>query len=148
MAVHFCFPTQGKIMIKSMPQTLTLPMPAIVEATIPHNGLNYLRPELVLDFITISPTPLLFVTPVALLFSSLGVVNDVPLRRIPVAVSGRVIYPICTQELPELRGKLIINSASRKLKFLESMVVHPDKFAPSTSQVIGLALEFTVQQPE
>lgn len=135
-------------MIKSMPQTLTLPMPAIHEATIPHKGLNYLRPELVLDFITISPTPLLFVTPIAVLFSSLGVVDQVPMRRIPVAVSGRVVYPICTQELPELRGKLIINSASRKLKFLENQVVSPDKFAPSTTQVIGLALEFTVQQPE
>ncbi|MGL4726367.1 MAG: dTDP-glucose pyrophosphorylase [Scandinavium sp.] len=135
-------------MIKTPPQTLTLPMPAIDEATIPHQGLNYLRPELVLDFITISPSPLLFVTPVAVLFASLGVVNHVPLRQIPVAVSGRVIYPICTQELPELRGKLIINTASRKLKFLENQVVSPDKFAPTTTQVIGLALEFTVQQPE
>ncbi|MRS15665.1 dTDP-glucose pyrophosphorylase [Enterobacteriaceae bacterium RIT691] len=135
-------------MIKSMPQTLTLPMPEIHEATILHHGIHYLRPEVVLDFITISPTPLLFVTPIAVLFSSLGVVDQVPMRRIPVAVTGRVVYPICTQELPELRGKLIINSASRKLKFLENQVVSPDKFAPSTTQVIGLALEFTVQQPE
>lgn len=134
-------------MINTMPQTLTIPMPAIKEVTLTHNGLNYLRPEVVLDFVSISPNALLFVTPVAVLFASLGVVGHVPLRRIPVAVSGRVTYPICTQALPELRGKLIINSASRKLKFLESLVVKPDMFAPSTTQVIGLAMEFTVQQP-
>lgn len=135
-------------MIKSLPMTLTLPMPAINEVTIPHQGLNYLRPEVVLDFISVSPGPLLFVTPVAVLFSSLGVVGHVPLRRIPVAVSGRVVYPICTQILPEMRGKLIVNTASRKLKFLENQMVKPDEYAPSTSQVIGLALEFTFQQPE
>lgn len=135
-------------MIKSLPSTLTLPMPAIHEVTIPHQGLNYLRPEVVLDFISISPGSLLFVTPVAVLFSSLGVVGHVPLRRIPVAVSGRVVYPICTQILPEMRGKLIVNTASRKLKFLENQLVKPDEFAPSTSQVIGLALEFIFQPPE
>ncbi|HEX4502856.1 MAG TPA: dTDP-glucose pyrophosphorylase [Scandinavium sp.] len=135
-------------MIKSLPLTLTLPMPAIDEVTIAHQGLNYLRPDVVLDFVSVNPTPLLFVTPVAVLFASLGVVGHVPLRRIPVAVSGRVIYPICTQILPEMRGKLIINTASRKLKFLENQMVKPDEFAPSTSQVIGLALEFTFQQPE
>jgi hypothetical protein len=135
-------------MIKSLPLTLTLPMPAIDEVTIAHQGLNYLRPDVVLDFVSVNPTPLLFVTPVAVLFASLGVVGHVPLRRIPVAVSGRVIYPICTQTLPEMRGKLIINTASRKLKFLENQMVKPDEFAPSTSQVIGLALEFTFQQPE
>lgn len=133
-------------MINSLPITLTLPMPAIDEVTVTHKGLHYLRPELILDFVTITPRPLLFVTPVAVLFASLGVVDSVPLRRIPVAVSGRVTYPICTQELPELRGKLLINTASRKLKFLENLVVKPDKFAPTTTQVIGLALEFTVQQ--
>ncbi|MCS2157920.1 dTDP-glucose pyrophosphorylase [Scandinavium sp. H11S7] len=135
-------------MINSLPLTLTLPMPAIDEVTLAHQGLNYLRPDVVLDFISVSPNALLFVTPVAVLFASLGVVGHVPLRRIPVAVSGRVTYPICTQVLPELRGKLIINTAARKLKFLENQVVKRDEFAPSTSQVIGLALEFTFQQPE
>ncbi|MDX6018934.1 dTDP-glucose pyrophosphorylase [Scandinavium sp. V105_16] len=135
-------------MIKSLPLTLTLPMPAIAEVTLPHQGLNYLRPNVILDFVSINPNALLFVTPVAVLFASLGVLGHVPLRRIPVAASGRVIYPISTMILPELRGKLIINTASRKLKFLENQVVKPDEFAPSTSQVIGLALEFTFQQPE
>jgi hypothetical protein len=102
----------------------------------------------VLNFVSVHPSPLLFVTPVAVLFASLGVVGHVPLRRIPVAVSGQVTYPICTQALPEMRGKLIISTASRKLKFLENQMVKPDEFAPSTSQVIGLALEFTFQQPE
>ncbi|HEY2453144.1 MAG TPA: dTDP-glucose pyrophosphorylase [Scandinavium sp.] len=135
-------------MIKSLPLTLTLPMPAIDEVTLTHQGLNYLRPDVVLNFVSVHPSPLLFVTPVAVLFASLGVVGHVPLRRIPVAVSGQVTYPICTQALPEMRGKLIISTASRKLKFLENQMVKPDEFAPSTSQVIGLALEFTFQQPE
>lgn len=135
-------------MIKTLPSTLTLPMPAIDEVTLTHKGLNYLRPDLMLSFVSINPNPLLFVTPVAVLFSSLGVSGHVPLRKIPVAVSGQVTYPICTQALPEMRGKLIISTASRKLKFLENQMVKPDEYAPGTSQVIGLALEFTFQQPD
>jgi len=135
-------------MIKSSPSTLTLPMPAIDEVTLTHKGLNYLRPNLMLSFVSLNPNPLLFVTPIAVLFSSLGVVGHVPLRKIPVAVSGQVTYPISTQALPEMRGKLIISTASRRLKFLENQMVKPDEFAPSTTQVIGLALEFTFQQPD
>jgi len=40
------------------------------------------------------------------------------------------------------------STATRKLKFLENQMVKPDKFAPGASQVIGLALEFTFQQPD
>jgi hypothetical protein len=81
------------------------------------------------------------------LYSTVGVVRYVNLRRIPVAVSGRVIYPICSQALPDLRAKLIINTQARKLKFLESLVAMREQPAASSTKVIGLALEFTVQQP-
>ncbi|EHM48643.1 MAG: dTDP-glucose pyrophosphorylase [Yokenella regensburgei] len=134
-------------MVNALPQTLTLAMPAIDGVTIPHKGLNYLRPELLLDFVSISPQPVLFVTPVAVLYATLGVVRSVNLRRIPITVSGRVIYPICSQLLPDLRAKLIINTTARKLKFLESLVAMRVQPAASATQVIGLALEFTVQQP-
>ncbi len=134
-------------MISTLPQTLTLAMPAIDGVTLHHKGLNYLRPELLLDFVTISEQPMLFVTPVAVLYSTVGVVRYVNLRRIPVAVSGRVIYPICSQVLPDLRAKLIINTQARKLKFLESLVAMREQPAASSTKVIGLALEFTVQQP-
>ena len=134
-------------MISTLPQTLTLVMPAFDGVTLHHKGLNYLRPELLLDFVTISEQPMLFVTPVAVLYSTVGVVRYVNLRRIPVAVSGRVIYPICTQALPDLRAKLIINTQARKLKFLESLVAMREQPAASSTKVIGLALEFTVQQP-
>lgn len=47
--------------------TSTLAMPAIDGVTVSFKGLHYLRPELVLDFITISSGTMLAVTPVALL---------------------------------------------------------------------------------
>jgi hypothetical protein len=50
---------QGTSMINTLPQTLTLAMPAIDGVTLHHKGLNYLRPELLLDFVTISEQPML-----------------------------------------------------------------------------------------
>lgn len=41
----------------------TLAMPAIAEVTVPFRGLNFLRPEVILDFVTISNNQLLAVTP-------------------------------------------------------------------------------------
>ena len=135
-------------MINTLPKTLTLAMPAIDGVTLHHKGLNFLRPDLMLDFVSISERPMLFVTPIAVLYSTIGVVRHINLRRIPVAVSGRVIYPICSQALPDLRAKLNINTPARKLKFLESLVAMRDQPAASGTKVIGLALEFTVQQAD
>ncbi|HAJ3625835.1 TPA: dTDP-glucose pyrophosphorylase, partial [Escherichia coli] len=44
-------------MTDSSPQTITLPLPAIEGMTIAFQGVNYLRPEKMLDFATISPAP-------------------------------------------------------------------------------------------
>lgn len=84
-------------------QTNVQPMPAIDGVTVSFNGLNYLRPELLLDFVSISPSPLLAVTPVALLYSSVSVLQQVDLRKLPVEVCGRVVYPISSLKLPALR---------------------------------------------
>lgn len=85
----------------------TLAMPPIDEVTVPFRGLNFLRPELLLDFVTISQNPLLAVTPVALLYSSVGVLQHIELRKLPIEVSGRVVYPISTLKLPAMRAKLV-----------------------------------------
>ncbi|EGT0667771.1 dTDP-glucose pyrophosphorylase [Citrobacter werkmanii] len=129
-------------------QTDVLPMPAIDGVTVSFNGLHYLRPELLLDFVSISSAPLLAVTPVALLYSSVGVLQQVELRKLPVEVVGRVVYPITSLKLPALRGKLIINAQSRRLKFLESLVAISPEDNIHGMQVLGLALEFTFAQPE
>ena len=122
----------------------TLAMPPIDEVTVPFHGLNFLRPELMLDFITISDAQLLAVTPVALLYSSVGVLQHVELRKLPIDVSGRVVYPISTLKLPAMRAKLIINAQSKRLKFLESLLSNTPNENIHGMQILGLALEFTV----
>ncbi len=62
-------------MTDSSPQTITLPLPAIEGMTIAFQGVNYLRPEKMLDFATISPAPVRAVTPLALLYSTVGVLR-------------------------------------------------------------------------
>ncbi|HGY3718060.1 dTDP-glucose pyrophosphorylase [Citrobacter sp. Res13-Sevr-PEB04-36] len=124
----------------------TVPMPAMDGVTVSFNGLNYLRPEILLDFVSISHAALHSVTPVALLYSSVGVLQQVDLRRLPVDVTGRVVYPISSLKLPALRGKLIINAQSRRLKFLENLVANSAEDNIHGLQVLGLALEFTFAQ--
>ena len=122
----------------------TLAMPPIDEVTVPFRGLNFLRPELLLDFVTISQNPLLAVTPVALLYSSVGVLQHIELRKLPIEVSGRVVYPISTLKLPAMRAKLVINAQSKRLKFLETLLTNIPNANVHGMQVLGLALEFTV----
>ena len=122
----------------------TLAMPPIDEVTVPFRGLNFLRPELLLDFVTISQNPLLAVTPVALLYSSVGVLQHIELRKLPIEVSGRVVYPISTLKLPAMRAKLVINAQSKRLKFLETLLTNTPNENVHGMQVLGLALEFTV----
>ena len=122
----------------------TLAMPPIDEVTVPFRGLNFLRPELLLDFVTISQNPLLAVTPVALLYSSVGVLQHIELRKLPIEVSGRVVYPISSLKLPAMRAKLVINAQSKRLKFLETLLTNTPNENVHGMQVLGLALEFTV----
>ena len=131
-------------MLNSSRFTTTLPMPAIDGVTLHFHGLNFLRPEILLDFVSISDDPLLIVTPVALLYSTVGVLQHVELRKLPVEVNGRVVYPISSQKLPSLRAKLIINAQSRRMKFLQSLIAITPHENIHGMQVLGLALEFTV----
>ncbi len=134
----------GNRMTQSPRPTTTLPMPAIDGVTVPFHGMNFLRPELLLDFVSVSPAPLLSVTPVALLFSTVGVLQHVELRKLPVEVKGKVVYPISSLKYPTLRGKLIINAQSQRLKFLESLIATSPHDNIHCMQILGLALEFTV----
>lgn len=127
------------------PLTHTLPMPAIDGVTIAHKGLNYLRPEILLDFISVTNDKLISVTPLAILYSTVGVLQHINLRKLPVNVAGRVVYPISSLSLPSLRAKLIVNEQLKKVKFQENLVTISPAEAPKGMKVIGLALEFTVQ---
>ncbi|WP_324725790.1 dTDP-glucose pyrophosphorylase [Klebsiella pneumoniae] len=130
-------------MTDSSPQTITLPLPAIEGMTIAFQGVNYLRPEKMLDFATISPAPVRAVTPLALLYSTL---RQVELRKLPVYISGRVVYPISSLTMPGLRARLIINATSQRLKFLESLIASSASDNVHGMQILGLALTFTVEQ--
>lgn len=134
-------------MTDSSPQTITLPLPAIEGMTIAFHGVNYLRPEKMLDFATISQTPVRAVTPLALLYSTVSVLRQVELRKLPVYISGRVVYPISSLTMPGLRAKLIINATSQRLKFLESLIASSPSDNVHGMQILGLALTFTVEQP-
>ncbi|WP_434667032.1 dTDP-glucose pyrophosphorylase [Klebsiella sp. B345] len=127
--------------------TTTLAMPEIDGVTLSFQGLHFLRPELMLDFVSVSSGTLLAITPVALLYSTVGVLQRLDLRKLPIEVSGRVIYPISSQQLPSLRAKLIINGQSRRLKFFESLVAMTPDDNVHGMQILGLSLEFTVAKP-
>lgn len=127
--------------------TTTLAIPEIDGVTLSFQGLHFLRPELMLDFVSVSSGTLLAITPVALLYSTVGVLQRLDLRKLPIEVSGRVIYPISSQQLPSLRAKLIINGQSRRLKFFESLVAMTPDDNVHGMQILGLSLEFTVAKP-
>ncbi|WP_434636004.1 dTDP-glucose pyrophosphorylase [Klebsiella sp. I138] len=127
--------------------TTTLAMPEIDGVTLSFKGLNFLRPELMLDFVSVSSGTLLAITPVALLYSTVGVLQRIDLRKLPIEVSGRIIYPISSQQLPSLRAKLIINAQSRRLKFFESLVAISPHDNIHGMQILGLSLEFTIVKP-
>lgn len=127
--------------------TTTLAMPEIDGVTLSFKGMNFLRPELMLDFVSVSSGTLLAITPVALLYSTVGVLQRIDLRKLPIEVSGRIIYPISSQQLPSLRAKLIINAQSRRLKFFESLVAISPHDNIHGMQILGLSLEFTIVKP-
>ncbi|HHR0991154.1 hypothetical protein [Klebsiella oxytoca] len=53
-----------------------------------------MRPGLLIDFVTISANQLLAVPPVALLYSTVDVLQHAELRKLPIEASGLVVYPI------------------------------------------------------
>ncbi|TNV20758.1 dTDP-glucose pyrophosphorylase [Buttiauxella sp. B2] len=125
----------------------TFPMPEIPGVTITHGGLHYLQPELLLDFISVSTQSLISVTPVALLYSTIGVLQRIDLRKIPITIKGRVVYPVSSQALPSLRARLIINGPFKKLKFQGTLISASWEPSVQNMTLIGLALEFTVPHP-
>lgn len=130
-----------------MPDSLILPMPAIDGVTVPHQGRHYLRPELLLDFISVTAQPILFVTPVAVLHATLGVLQRTELRQIPVPVAGRVTYPVSSLAQPCLHARLIINATTRKLRFQGALIAQSGATTKNTT-LVGLALEFGVTPEE
>lgn len=121
-----------------------VPLPAIDTVTVPYKGVNYLRPEILLDFVNVTPGHVLAITPLAVLYSSVGVSQSTELRKIPVLVSGRVVYPISSQTLPCLHAKLIINTHSQQLRFQGNLDALSDDRSLRDGVLIGIALAFTV----
>ena len=122
---------------------LSFPMPEIPGVTVAHGGLHYLQPELLLDFISVSALPLASVTPVAVLYADIGVLQRIELRKIPVPIKGRIVYPVSSQALPSLRARLIINGPFKKLKFQGTLIAATAEPSVQNMTLIGLALEFT-----
>ncbi|WP_072129048.1 dTDP-glucose pyrophosphorylase [Kluyvera genomosp. 1] len=125
-----------------------VPMPAIDTVTVPYKGVNFLRPEILLDFISVTKGHVLAITPLAVLYSTVGVSQATELRKIPVLVSGRVIYPISSQTLPCLHAKLTINTHSQQLRFQGNLDALSDDRSLKDVVLIGIALSFTVTQEE
>jgi hypothetical protein len=138
--------TKADPMTDLSPSPNTLAMPEIAGVTVPHGGLHYLKPELLLDFISVTSLPLVAITPVAVLYASIGVLQRIDLRKIPVAIKGRVIYPICPHSLPNLRAKLVINGPLKKVKFQGSLIPVTEAQSVKNMALIGVALEFTVRK--
>ena len=126
--------------------TQAIPMPEIDTVTVPHKGVNFLRPEILLDFISVTNQPVLAVTPLAVLYSTVGVLQQTELRKIPVLVSGRVVYPITSQALPCLHSKLTIDTSTQKLRFQGDLDALSDDRSLKDGVLIGVALEFIVEQ--
>ena len=124
-------------------QLQTLVMPGIDDVTITYQELNFLRPEILLDFVSVTDLPILFVTPLAILHSTIGVLQSTPLRQIPVGVAGRLIYPVSSQSLPWLHSRLTINADARRLRFQGNFIPPFDGRTHENTKLIGLALTFT-----
>ena len=122
---------------------LSFPMPEIPGVTVTHGGLHYLQPELLLDFISVSAQPLASVTPVAVLYADIGVLQRIELRKIPVTIKGRIVYPVSSQALPSLHARLIINGPFKKLKFQGTLIAATAEPSVQNMTLIVLALEFT-----
>ena len=124
----------------------SFPMPEIPGVTVTHGGLHYLQPELLLDFISVSAQPLASVTPVAVLYADIGVLQRIDLRKIPVPIKGRIVYPVSSLALPSLRARLIINGPFKKLKFQGTLIAATTEPSVQNMTLIGLSLEFTTLQ--
>jgi len=94
-----------------------LTLTAIRGMTVPFRDLHYLRPERLLDFAAITTCTVTSVTPLSILYACAGVLQCIPLRGIPVDMKGRVVYPVSSQMLPALRGRLTMNAAEHTLRF-------------------------------
>lgn len=132
-------------MSDNMTSYTTIPMPAIDTVTVPYKGANFLRPEILLDFSSVTEGEVVSITPLAVLYSTVGVLQSVELRKIPILVSGRVVYPISTQELPCLYSKLIINTTSQKLRYQGNLDALSDDNSLRDGVLIGVALDFTIE---
>ncbi|BCG10341.1 hypothetical protein BADSM9389_30230 [Buttiauxella agrestis] len=71
----------------------TFAMPEIPGVTVPHGGLHFLQPELLLDFISVCKEPLASVTPVAVLYSTVGVRQRIDLRKPLSPSKGELSIP-------------------------------------------------------
>jgi len=131
-------------MLESASQVI--PMPAVDAITVPYKGVNFLRPEILLDFSHVTNGQVVAITPLAVLYSTVGVSQITELRKIPVLVSGRVVYPIGSQTLPCLHAKLTINTAAQQLRFHGNLDALSDDRSLNDGVLIGIALEFTVVQ--
>jgi hypothetical protein len=134
---------EKELMTESSLIPLSFPMPEIPGVTVTYGGLYYLQPELLLDFISVSAQPLASVTPVAVLYADIGVLQRIELRKIPVPIKGRIVYPVSSQALPSLRARLIINGPFKKLKFQGTLIAATAEPSVQNMTLIGLALEFT-----
>ena len=120
-----------------------IPMPGIDGVTLEHNGYHFLRPELLLDFISVTDQRITSVTPLAVLYAVTGVRQMLTLRGIPVAVNGRIVYPVSSLSLPSLRAHLIINEQTQKLRFQGKFISLPDTEHNSDTVLLGLSLTFS-----
>lgn len=127
--------------MKGYTQKILLNPPEIKGVTFSRNGLIFLRGDAILHYGKLSNTPLKSITPVALLYSILGVIKKVELRKIPISISGRTIYPVNSLLIPDLHSQLVINDKVKKIHYQGKFFSPNGSHDSRCIKVLGIAFD-------
>lgn len=99
----------------------------------------FLRRDVLFDYSDLPVESPLNIIPVAVLYSVLGVVKQVELRKIPVLISGKTVYPVSSQCIPELHSRLLINQQMKKIRFQGGFYEAAGKADTRNIELLGIS---------
>ncbi|EFE09330.1 hypothetical protein [Citrobacter youngae] len=122
-------------------ELLIFSLPDIKGVTFTRGGITFLRKDILFDYSDIGGNNLNSILPGAILYAVTGVIKMVELRKIPVPVSGRTVYPVSSQLVPELHSRLVINEQSKKIRYQGDFFSPGYRPHPRGARLLGIAFE-------
>lgn len=120
-------------------------LPEIKGVTFSRNGMIFLLKDALLvysEFLEKSPVNII---PVTVLYCVLGVVKQVELRNIPVLISGKTVYPISSQCIPDLHSRLLINQQMNTIRFQGGFYAVAGKAHTRNIKLLGISFVFVFE---